>query len=331
MRKLAFLFIVIFLNLNARAFGDEISNNFNVENILFTDLRDVARYKSQEFPLSVSILNLLENCESCLPDQLHFTKKGPERLEMTRTNVIYGVELTQKPQFTEQEAIFQIQAIGVHSDRRIFYYLGNFNISLDFKKINKAKWDRHSINSQTQFQIVVGRWDRKLVVKSQQPAFQKIYPVAVGGFSLDYATIQTPLMQGLIKQSHPRFYESREEPWYYYGFPFLGILNNSQDYTGYGIHGTLLPAADNFNRGFVSTGCIQMQVKDVYEIFALVKYSNSSRTQISVQDRLTKEFAALDSVVPYNNTYHYRVKDGSRGDDGLTKMIRIDNPPPTNR
>ncbi len=324
MRNYAFLIIVIFLNLNMQVSGQE--NNFSAENILFTDLRDVARYKSQEFPLSVNILNFFENCESCLPDQLHFTQKGPERLEMSRVNVLYGIELTQKPQFTEQEIAFQIQAIGVHSDRRIFYYLGSFNVSLDFKKINKIKWERNPLTSQTQIQILVGRWDKKLVLKSQQPAFQKIYPIAVGGFSLDYANIQTPVMQGLLQKSHSRFYESREEPWYYYGFPFLGILSGSGEYTGYGLHGTLLPAAENFNRGFVSTGCVQMQVKDIYEIFAIIKLG-SSRAQISIRDHLTKEFASLDSVVPYNNIYHYRVKDGSRGDDGLTKMIRIDSPP----
>ena len=126
-----YLFIVIFFNLNGTVFSNEISNNFNVENILFTDLRDVARYKGQEFPLSVKILNFLENCESCLPDQLDFTQKGPERLEITRVNVLYSVELTQKPQITEQEIAFRIQAIGVHSDRRIFYYLGNFSVSSD--------------------------------------------------------------------------------------------------------------------------------------------------------------------------------------------------------
>lgn len=318
-----FYFFVIFFAFSSNSSSQEAKNG------LHTDLRDLVKYKSAEWPLIPKIFQYLQECEDCRPDHLALTVDGPNKLLETRFGVLYGIELISFPSLQNETVQFQIQAIGVHVDQKVFLYRGEFSISSDFKRTVQMRWSKFPISQNSQIEIIIARWERRLLIKSNQPQFFKVYPIALGGFSQDYRNIQTPKLSGSIQKNHSRFYESREEPWYYFGFPFLGILDKNKNYTQYGLHATLLPAAEDFNRGYVSTGCVHMQVKDVYEVFALVKYAAQS-ARISIQNNLPAEYSIYDSPVPFNNAYHSRVADGSKGDDGLTKMLRIDSPPPLN-
>ncbi len=305
----------------------------NAENVfLFTDLRDVAKFQSQQHPIISKILSYLQECESCRPDHLNFFASGPNKLPSTRVNSLYGVELISQPQLNADNTVkFTLQAVGSPQTGQIFYYRGEFYLSADFKKALRVEWKKYNLTQNSQIDLIISRWERKLLLKSHNPSFIKVYPIGLGGFSLNNQDLQTPKLEGQIQNNHSRFYESREEPWYYYGFPFLGVLDKSARYTMYGLHATLLPASEIFNRGFVSTGCIHMQVKDVYEIYSLIKWGTPRSATLSIRDSFPKEYAVYDSPVPFNNSFHYRVADGSKGDDGLTKMIRINSPPPINQ
>lgn len=324
--RLNFLFLIAFV-----IFFYFSSARAETSRFLFTDLRDVTRYSLEQQPLISKIFSYLQDCESCRPDQLNFTVAGPNKLTETRSNSLYGVELV-SPILTEDGTVkFSLQAIGVNSTEQIFYYRGEFFLSADFKKEIKVDWKKYNLTNQGDFQITIARWERRLLLQSRNPNFFKVYPIGLGGFSLNYHDLQTPQLEGKIQKNHSRFYESREEPWYYYGFPFLGILDKFARYTMYGLHATLLPAAENFNRGFISTGCVHMQVKDVYEVYALIKWGAFQSVKVSIHNTLPAEYSSYDSPVPFNNSYHYRVVDGSKGEDGLTKMMRVDSPPPVDQ
>lgn len=138
--------------------------------------------------------------------------------------------------------------------------------------------------NKTQFSVDVSLVDLKAQLSDAISGAKFVIPI--GGPAFDQGVLPrskghqifvTPTFSGMMSSSSS--YESRTDPPYYKGKPFLAVAPKSGAGTLYGFHTTPFGYIDKhvdnneLVRGFVSAGCMRLKDDDLYEMFYIVAYS----------------------------------------------------------
>ncbi len=134
----------------------------------------------------------------------------------------------------------------------------------------------------TQFRVLGDLLSRKVILEDTRHNLRLVFPIAVGAF--DIRTGQG--MDGNVRLTTQEFLNgkikkvsawdtggrgpntrARVYPSYYWGRPFIGLLQNGTNYEQIGMH---FQITDQLIRGFVSHGCIRVRDKDLYLLDAIL-------------------------------------------------------------
>jgi hypothetical protein len=130
--------------------------------------------------------------------------------------------------------------------------------------------------------------------------FSQVYPTGVGlKNSAGLSITPTGFFKTSANTSDTWYYTARRyKPDYFGGFPFLRLnVLNSKGQETYGMHGPITYRCPNggsscsmlqrewfLQRGFVSQGCMRMDIDDIVDLFWIVK--NHRSTPVSIQAEL---------------------------------------------
>lgn len=183
-------------------------------------------------------------------------------------------------------------------------------------------------------------------VDGEEIVYKKVYPIAVGALDNEgdpegkYRSV-TPLYQNHILSFNSAEF-ARVDPWYFRAMPFLMIwlnpelskhLRSFRDYritkarTGIGFHRVMNFKVQKINgktqkvptlhRGFDSHGCIRLQIKDLYELYAILGNSKSKKWPLNFQHFLDDP---ADSPYPLYADVTGKVKRVAYGETTLSKV-----------
>lgn len=323
MIRCKFWYIVLLLSVYT-CFG-EIHSYASWHVPLYTSLRDQKKYGAENTIVDLVYEYIVRQSYDLLPYPTQFSPWGPKQAVSSRTNAVYGVEFYQQVRRSESGMLQAFVQIFYHNELTGFVFdRFRFSINLGFLRVVSAERIERIYLKDKKFQVRVGVMERKVVVASLDDEIKKIYPAGVGGFSLDLTKLKTPNMRKhYLRRDEKYSIPARFEPWYYLGYPFLKILNGYR-YEAYGFHATMDPAR-GLERGFTSTGCIRLQIKDLYELYAIVTSNKVKATRIDVGSYTG---SSEDSPYPFTDNKYARELDGTKGDDGLTKMKIVEGKPP---
>ncbi len=161
----------------------------------------------------------------------------------------------------------------------------------------------------TRFSFFTDIVERKTVLWDSINGITKVFPVAVG--SLDVRTFDgmdefvgsmTVEMKSdaRIYLNQPSgLYQTRLDPWYYKGRPFLGVMDDSgQKYKEIGYHYKI--DEGDLVRGFVTHGCVRVRDKDLYQMEAIV----FSGEQDFVPVQIVNSFIKNPDLIQFSSLTH---------------------------
>lgn len=148
--------------------------------------------------------------------------------------------------------------------------------------------------SQTKFTMEVSLIDltARLVDKTSGAIF--VYPI--GGSAFDKGAL--PRAQGKTIFASPAFagtlnrnkaMESRKDPVYYRGKPFIRMIPPGAKHSLYGFHTTPFDHLDKHKptetlaRGYVSAGCLRMKDDDLIELYNIVAFGGDDAIPVEIK------------------------------------------------
>ena len=243
--------------------------------VLYVDLRDVVKYHGATFPESQVMLEKITDKESGLiPERVQYSPQGVGKYR--QNNQVYGIEIRGCPMITENSVEFSMQ---------IFYR----RASIFFRKLFLITFDRATSQITQTLTYKDERWvgrniqmelsliDRNVIIMDPSGNVLKIYPVAVGGFNEKAISKKVSLLTPFYEGAYLNLSVStrvRNRPSYFRGRPFLRVSHKDSVWSGIGFH---VNRNLELKRGFESNGCMQMQEKDIYELYRLLKNTENGQ------------------------------------------------------
>lgn len=180
--------------------------------------------------------------------------------------------------------------------------------------------------SQTQFSVEVSLLELVAKLKDKTTGSTFIYPV--GGSAFDKGVLPrshgktifaSPAFSGVMPRSQAT--ESRKEPHYYRGKPFLTIQPLTGAGSLFGFHTTPFSHldkkldVDELARGFVSAGCLRLKDDDLSELYQIVAFGGLK--DVPVQIKYATEWTDQHPYPILKDGYHqvtgycWKVGEGS--------------------
>lgn len=189
--------------------------------------------------------------------------------------------------------LFFLQNIRSQKGTSLFVQVSGFlNNSLD--QLENLQITNELPLNQTQFSVEVSLLELVARIKEEKTGSVFIYPI--GGSAFDKGVLPrsygktifaSPAFSGNLSRAHA--IESRKEPHYYQGKPFLSILPTSGAGTLFGFHTTPFDYldktkdTDELARGFVSAGCLRLKDDDLSELYQIVAFGGLSQVPVQIK------------------------------------------------
>lgn len=282
---------------------------------LWIDLRDLESLRSKNFPELRPMLRQMERSpEYFFPDGVAFLRSGARKDAATRKNAVFGLEFYDTP----------VRYQGGTSD---FFVVATYHADdegLRSRKLQiRASGKSHDVVgvkviedvavSEQEYQVDVSLVDRKAILTEKHSGARKVYPIDVGSFDEGVTSLSrgstvmlTPLFKG-ARIERASAVESRSEPDYFRGMPFLRVQRHDGAWTPIGFH---IQQGSRLARGFESHGCLRLREKDLYELYALLMSQGPSRMEINIYNDLNDP---LDHPWPKQEDRYRRVKNFEKG------------------
>lgn len=320
---------------------------------LYVDLRDVARYAPTTLPeAQVVLTDFVVNPGRYFPPAVKFAPVGPGiSKSKKRANSVYGVELFKLPEDDGfGQKVLSLRAMIHSQGGKPEWFFREFTVTVSPSVgVVETAQIRDIPVSDTAFEIQVSLSDRKALLTDSRHGIRKVYPLGVGSF--DYGVTQsskgktvlmTPSFFG-AKIRRPTAMPAVNFPAYYYGMPFLGITVKTGRLTGFAFHilqhAQEAPGGTDFNymlRAFDSHGCFRTREKDLYELFAILRFQGPDEIPLESRLALEEPNGVVDHPYPLDDSFHQRVKNFGTAakprpgldKHGLTQTERLALAPP---
>lgn len=290
----------------------------------FTDIRDLAKYKKN--PVAIALLkSFSKSTQSFFGDGTSFDEKGVDKNQTSRMHSVFGVEILEMNRGDSDEP-YEILVGALYTDKNSAPKFRTWWVDLDSNlKMTRVVVADDIPASQLNLDVHVGLLQRKLVMQLDG-GFKIIYPLGVGGFD-NGGDKNSPnrVLTPVLTQAYipPRaIIDSRTDPSYYLGEPFIRIFDGKKQFTPIGFHIQQF-GSSGLKRSFVSHGCMHLREKDLYEFYTLLKSSNAQYVPLEIKLNIDD---LEDHPFPLLNTA-YKVISYKKDPSGLMLASSTEQPP----
>lgn len=245
---------------------------------LWSALDDVVKYAPKTLPDAPLLLKAVKNDARLLEEGASFK---------------FNMSLDAAPVKTSKETVYRTSALMALPSGDLFFRKFEIRVSGKPRAVRAVKILEDIPLKQMHFELSAGLIDRMLVVEDVANRIAMVFPIGVGGID-DNITgngrrILTPLYHRATIEID-NIIDHRAKPAYYRNQPFIPITNARGVRTPIAFHVTILDddvweakGGGYLVRGFDSHGCMRLRLRDLTQLYTILKGQPDSRVPVTVE------------------------------------------------